>query len=92
MRIVFVSYMHPTVAPGGAQQVAYELFQASLRKGHDAFFIAALEQDHDAVYGKPGAPIVPVQGASASISTFRRTTIFCIFPWATGAQPIFSAS
>ena len=63
MRIVYVSYLHPAVAPGGAQQVAYELFQASLRKGHDAYFIAALEQHHDAVYGKPGAPIVPVQGA-----------------------------
>jgi len=63
MRIVYVSYLHPAVAPGGAQQVAYELFQASLQKGHDAYFIAALEQHHDAVYGKPGAPIVPVQGA-----------------------------
>src|SRR5262245_15091812 len=63
MRIVYVSYLHPTVAPGGAQQVAYELFQASLRKGHDAYFIAALEQDHEAIFGKPGAPIVPVQGA-----------------------------
>jgi len=63
MRIVYVSYLHPAVAPGGGQQVAYELFQASLRKGHDAYFIAALEQNHEAVYGKPGAPIVPVQGA-----------------------------
>ena len=63
MRIVYVSYLHPAVAPGGAQQVAYELFQASLRKGHDAYFIAALEQNHEAIYGKPGAPIVPVQGA-----------------------------
>jgi glycosyltransferase involved in cell wall biosynthesis len=62
MRIVYVSYLHPAVAPGGEQQVAYELFQASLRKGHDAYFIAALEQNHDTVYGKPGAPIVPAQG------------------------------
>ena len=63
MRIVYVSYLHPAVAPGGAQQVAYELFQASLKNGDDAYFIAALEQNHEAVYGKPGAPIVPVQGA-----------------------------
>jgi glycosyltransferase involved in cell wall biosynthesis len=63
MRIVYVSYLHPAVAPGGAQQVAYELFQASLQNGDDAYFIAALEQNHEAVYGKPGAPIVPVQGA-----------------------------
>lgn len=63
MRIVYISYLHPTVTPGGAQQVAYELFQASLQRGHDAYFIAALETNHEAVYGKPGAPIVPVQGA-----------------------------
>jgi glycosyltransferase involved in cell wall biosynthesis len=62
MRIVYVSYMHPAVAPGGAQQVAYELFQASLRAGHDAYLIAALEQHQDQTYGKPGAPIVPMQG------------------------------
>jgi hypothetical protein len=28
MRIVYVSYMHPAVASGGAQQVAFELFGA----------------------------------------------------------------
>ena len=44
MRIVYVSYLHPAVAPGGAQQVAYELFQASLKNGDDAYFIAALER------------------------------------------------
>ncbi len=62
MRIVYVSYMHPAVAPGGAQQVAYELFEASLRAGHDAYLIAALEHSHQDVYGKPGAPIVPMPG------------------------------
>ena len=62
MRIVYVSYMHPAVAPGGAQQVAYELFQASLAEGHEAFLISALEAIHEAEYGKPGAPIVPLQG------------------------------
>jgi glycosyltransferase involved in cell wall biosynthesis len=62
MKIVYVSYLHPHVAPGGAQQVAFEMFQASLKQGHDAYFIAALEANHDQVYGKPGAPIVPVQG------------------------------
>jgi hypothetical protein len=63
LRVVYVSYMHPAVAPGGAQQVAYEMFEASLRQGHDAYLIAALEEHHQAVYGKPGAPIVPMQGA-----------------------------
>jgi glycosyltransferase involved in cell wall biosynthesis len=62
MKIVYVSYLHPSVAPGGAQQVAFEMFQASLKQGHDAYLIAALEADHDQTYGKPGAPIVPVQG------------------------------
>lgn len=62
MKIVYVSYLHPSIAPGGAQQVAYEMFQASLKRGHDAYFIAALEANHDQIYGKPGAPIVPVQG------------------------------
>jgi glycosyltransferase involved in cell wall biosynthesis len=62
MRVLFLSYLHPAVAPGGAQQVAFELFQASLREGHDAFLIAALEQEHQESYGKPGAPIVPMQG------------------------------
>ena len=62
MRIVYVSYMHPAVAPGGAQQVAYELFRASLEEGHEAFLISALEANHEADYGKPGAPIVPMHG------------------------------
>jgi glycosyltransferase involved in cell wall biosynthesis len=62
MKVVYVSYLHPAVAPGGAQQVAYEMFQASLKQGHDAYFIAALEANHAELYGKPGAPIVPMQG------------------------------
>ena len=62
MRILFVSYMHPAVAPGGAQQVAYELFRASLAQGHEAFLIGALEAGHEAEHGKPGAPIVPLHG------------------------------
>ena len=62
MRIVYVSYLHPAVAPGGEQQVAFELFQASLKQGHDAYLIAALELEHESLYGKPGAPIVPMPG------------------------------
>jgi glycosyltransferase involved in cell wall biosynthesis len=62
MKIVYISYLHPHVVPGGAQQVAFEMFQASLKQGHDAYLIAALEANHDQTYGKPGAPIVPVQG------------------------------
>lgn len=62
MRVLVVSYMHPTVTPGGAQQVAYETFQAAVARGHDAYFIAALESEQEAEYGKPGAPIVPAPG------------------------------
>jgi glycosyltransferase involved in cell wall biosynthesis len=62
MRILVVSYMHPTVTPGGAQQVAYETFQAARERGHEAYFIAALEGEQEAEYGKPGAPIVPAAG------------------------------
>src|SRR6202034_2810493 len=62
MRIIYVSYLHPSIAPGGEQQVAYELFKASLRQGHDSYLIAALENNQQEIYGKPGAPIVPMQG------------------------------
>lgn len=62
MRILYVSYLHPAIAPGGAQQVAYELFRASLDAGHEAFLVCALEHSHEAEYGKPGAVIVPMYG------------------------------
>ena len=64
MRIVYISYLHPLVAPGGSQQVAYELFEASNRAGHEVYLISALEQYHQELYGKPGAPIVPMPGES----------------------------
>ncbi len=63
MRIVYVSYMHPAIATGGVQQLAYELFESSERQGHQAYFIAAPEENHRAVYGKSNTPIVPVAGA-----------------------------
>lgn len=62
MRILFVSHMHPSVTPGGAQQVAHEMFRAAQERGHEAFMIAALEADKEAAYGKSGASIVPVPG------------------------------
>jgi glycosyltransferase involved in cell wall biosynthesis len=62
MRILYVAYNHPLVTPGGEQQVAYELFQASLALGHDAYLICALEAEQEAAYGKSGAPIVPMHG------------------------------
>ena len=62
MRILFVSYMHPSVTPGGAQQVAEEMRRAAIKRGHEVFMISALEVDQEGVYGKPGAPIVPMPG------------------------------
>jgi hypothetical protein len=85
MRIVYVSYLHPAVAPGGAQQVAFELFEASLREGHDAYFIAALEQDHQETYGKPGAPIVPMQGEHRQYFYFPQNYDYFISLPVTGA-------
>ena len=70
MRILYVSYMHPAVAPGGAQQVAYEMFQASLAKGHDAYLVCALEVENEGAYGKPGAPIVPLHGEARQFFYF----------------------
>ncbi len=63
MRIVYVSYMHPAIVAGGVQQLAYELFEASQRQGHHAYFIAAPEENHRAAYGKANTPIVPLAGA-----------------------------
>lgn len=63
MRIVYVSYLHPAIVPGGVQQLAYDLFEASERQGHLAYFIAAPEENHRAAYGKTNTPIVPVAGA-----------------------------
>jgi glycosyltransferase involved in cell wall biosynthesis len=70
MRIVHISYLHPAVVSGGQQQIAFELFQASLREGHDAFFVAALEPAHHDTYGKPGAVIVPVPGENRQFFYF----------------------
>ena len=70
MRILYVCYNHPAVTPGGEQQVAYELYQASLAQGHDAYLIAALEIEHEAIYGKPGAPVVPLHGEAGQYFFF----------------------
>jgi glycosyltransferase involved in cell wall biosynthesis len=70
MRILYVSYMHPTVTPGGAQQVAYEMLVAARARGHEAFLIAALEAEQEGEYGKPGAPIVPTPGEAGQYFYF----------------------
>ncbi|MEQ1718010.1 MAG: glycosyltransferase [Hyphomicrobium sp.] len=42
MRIVYISFLHPAMHSGGAQQLAYEMFEAALAEGIDAYFIAAV--------------------------------------------------
>jgi glycosyltransferase involved in cell wall biosynthesis len=79
MRILYVSYMHPAVAPGGEQQVAYEMLMAARARGHDAFLIAALEADQDREYGKPGAPIVPMPGGEGQYFYFPQNYEFLHF-------------
>lgn len=43
MRILFMAYSHPSIAAGGAQQVAAEMMRAALERGHDVSMIAGLE-------------------------------------------------
>ncbi len=70
MRILYVSYMHPAVTPGGEQQIAYEMLVAARARGHEAFLIAALEAHQDHEYGKPGGPIVPMPGGDGQYFYF----------------------
>jgi glycosyltransferase involved in cell wall biosynthesis len=42
MRILYVSFLHPDMQPGGAQQIAYEMFAAAKNAGFSATFIAAV--------------------------------------------------
>lgn len=70
MRIVYVAYLHPEIVPGGAQQVAYEMFRASLEEGHEAFLVSALEANHLEAHGKPGSVIVPMQGEARQFFFF----------------------
>lgn len=40
MRAIVLSFMHPDIVPGGAQQVAYNLHLGLMRAGHQSFFTA----------------------------------------------------
>lgn len=62
MRILFVCFMHPSVTPGGSQQVADDMRQAAIARGHETFMVAALEAGQESDFGKPGAPIAPMPG------------------------------
>lgn len=76
MRILFCAYNHPLVTPGGAQLVAHEMFETARAAGHDCRFLAALEVEHEPIYGKPGAPIVPAPGLSGEYFYFPQRYAF----------------
>ena len=61
-RILLLSLFHPELVRGGAQQIAYELFEA-LRQGGDAdvTFLAAIDRQFTALY-KSGARITGFDG------------------------------
>jgi hypothetical protein len=48
MRIVYVSYLHPVIAPGCERELAYALDEATARQGREAYFLAALGQARSA--------------------------------------------
>jgi glycosyltransferase involved in cell wall biosynthesis len=62
MRILIVSFLHPAVAAGGSQQVAYEMFRAALESGHDTWLLSGVPTSHLESFAKPGAAIVPLAG------------------------------
>lgn len=62
MKILIVSVFHPELIPGGAQQIAYEVF-AGLREtpGVRPVFLASVDSSYPALF-KPGACIVGFDG------------------------------
>jgi glycosyltransferase involved in cell wall biosynthesis len=62
LRVLLICQFHPELVRGGAQQVAYELFQ-ELRERSDiqAFLLASLDESHPALF-KSGARITGFDG------------------------------
>ena len=64
MRILLISFLNPAIVPGGEQQVAYEMFRAARERGHEAWLLSAMpEWPQYRRFGKPSAPIAPMEGA-----------------------------
>jgi glycosyltransferase involved in cell wall biosynthesis len=64
MRILLISLLNPAIVPGGEQQVAYEMFRAARERGHEAWLLSAMpEWPQYRRFGKPSAPIAPMEGA-----------------------------
>ncbi|MCJ2133987.1 glycosyltransferase [Methylobacterium sp. J-026] len=62
MKILYVSFLHPAVAPGGAQQIAYEMFEAATEAKFEASFLAAIDPNNPLKLSKPGAVITGFEG------------------------------
>ena len=61
-KILQISLFHPELVRGGAQQVAYELFQGLRARGDcDVVFLASINKDYPALY-KSGARITGFDG------------------------------
>ena len=62
MRVLLISLFHPEIVRGGAQQVAYELFDGLKRvPGVEPYLLAAIDPSHAAYY-KSGACITGFDG------------------------------
>ena len=61
-KILLISLFHPELVRGGAQQVAYELFEGLKERGHtDAVLLASIDASYPALY-KSGARITGFDG------------------------------
>jgi hypothetical protein len=64
MRILLINFLNPAIVSGGEQQVSYEMFRAARERGHEAWLLSGMpEWPHYGRFGKPSAPIVPMEGA-----------------------------
>jgi glycosyltransferase involved in cell wall biosynthesis len=73
MKVLILSIFHPELVRGGAQQIAYELFQGlNAREDTEAVFLAAIDQSHPAYY-KAGACITGFDGRDGEFLFLSRT-------------------
>ncbi len=73
MKVLILSIFHPELVRGGAQQIAYELFQGlNGRDDTAAVFLAAIDQSHPAYY-KAGACITGFDGRPNEFLFLSRT-------------------
>lgn len=72
LRLLFISFNHPAVIPGGAQQIAYEMFRAALAAGHDAYLLCGLDAEYELKYGALDSPIAPLFGEARQFLFFPR--------------------